>query len=170
MLFSYCKRTSNNEYTNVPYLYHMSPLQTVQGFGKIPAYCKRLNVPYVANRGLPRNLIDMETELKGQGKRYQPYCANTHEKGDIQFSMFDWLKDVPQPNKAPIPCVPSPIVQMSPTGGTLCNHSPITTRCGRSCACTPSCQCKISSLDRNMTRPHVGSIGFKVEPACNYRF
>jgi hypothetical protein len=169
MLFSYCKRTSNNEHTHVPYVYKMSPLQTIQGFNKLPAYCQGLNVPYVANRGLPRNLIERETELRGQGKIYQPYCANTTEKGDLQFSMFDYLQNMPYPHKAPIPCVPTPVVQMSPSGGSPCSHSHITTRCGRSCACSLSCQCKIQSLERNVTRPQVGGVGLRTEPVCRFK-
>lgn len=172
MLFSYCKRSSSNNYSTVPYQYKMSDLQTTNGFGKTPAYCKSLNVPYVSNRGLPRDLIDKEIEMRGQGRIYQPFCANVAEEGDIQFSMFDWLKDMPLPNKAPIPCVPTPIVQMTPSSGkgSLCNHVGITSRCGSSCACSRECQCKIGNLERNMSRPHVGSMGFRMEPVCNYRF
>lgn len=170
MLFSYCKRTSSNAYSTIPYQYKMSNLQTTEGFGKIPAYCKNLNVPYVSHRGLPRSLVDKEMELKGQGRYLQPYCANVAEEGDIQFSMLEWMKDMPVPNKAPIPCVPTPIVQMSPTGGSLCNHVGITTRCGKSCACGLGCQCKIQALNRNVTRPQIGNIGLQVEPKCSYRF
>jgi len=170
MLFSYCKRTSANTYSTVPYQYLMSPLQTTEGFGKTPAFCKNINVPYVANRGLPRNLVEKEMELKGQGRILQPFCANVAETGDIQFSTFEWLKDQPVPGKAPIPCVPTVTVQTSPSGGSLCGHSPITTRCGKTCACSPSCQCKIQQLERNMSRPHVGTLGFTTEPLCQYRF
>ena len=170
MLFSYCKRTSTNEYSTVPYQYLMSPLQTTEGFGKVPAFCRRLNVPYVSNRGTPRDLFDKEAELKGQGRIHQPICAGPGEEGTIQFSMLPWLRDFPVPNKAPIPCVPTPIVQMSPSGGSLCSHVKLTTRCGQSCACSPGCRCKIDMLTRNVTRPHVPPIGARPEYACNWRF
>jgi hypothetical protein len=171
MLFSYCKRTSNNDQSQVPYRYRMSPLQTCSGFGKNPIVCSGLNFPHIANRGLPRSLIDTETKLRGQGIKYQPFCGNAREGDNIQFSVFDWLKGAPQPNLKPIPCVPTPVVQTSPErGGFLCEHSPITTRCGRSCACGLNCQCKIPSMDRNVSRPQIGSLGFQSKPVSAFRF
>jgi len=170
MLFSYCKRSNSEEYAHVPYRYIMSPLHTARGFGKTPAVCNNLNVPYVANRGIPVQLIDKEGELRGQGRVNQPFCATSRVPGEIQFSMLDWLKDVPVPNKSPIPCVPTTSVQMSPKGGSLCSHINLKTRCGDSCACGPGCQCRIQGLERNMARPHVGPVGFNAEPACTIRF
>ncbi len=168
-MFSYCKRTTSNPYTHVPYQYHMSPLQTADGFGKTPMYCQNINVPFVHNRGVPRNLLDLESKLKGQDKSVQPFCANPCNEKDLQFSTFKWLTEQPRP-VGPIPCAPVPMIEVKSYGGSACNHVGGQTPCGNACGCSPRCQCKEVWRERNLTRPYVGQIGMTITPAEKFKF
>ena len=140
----------------------VNPLHTPNGFGKDPTMCRGVNVPYVYNRGIPKSLFDKETEIRGQGRSFQPHCANPCEKNDIQFSLFKWMQDAPVAKIGqPIPCAPTPVIQVKQYGPQPC---------GTGCGAVP-CGCQehpFGLANRNMTRPHTGQIGMQITPGCKF--
>jgi hypothetical protein len=163
MLFSYCKRTSDNSLTHVPFNYHVNPLETPQGFGKQPTMCNGLNVPHVYNRGIPKSLFDKETEIRGQGRMFQPYCSNPCENNGIEFSMFKWMKDTPVAKIGqPIPCAPIPVIEVKQYG-----QPPVYNPIFDGDLCETGCKEHPFQFSRNMTRPQqTGQIGMNVTPSC----
>jgi hypothetical protein len=161
-MFSYCKRSNyDRNFTHMPFEYHTSPMLTTKGFGE-PRVCANINVPFVHNRGIPGNLIDLETRMRGQDRGVQPYCNSYlgKEAEDIQFSTFRDI-DLPRP-KGPIPCAPVPIVQMKAYDTNMCNHVKGNDPCGHSCACSPRCQCKEVWRGMNkLGRPYIPPLSFR---------
>jgi hypothetical protein len=168
MLFSYCKRTSDNAATHVPYNYLVNPLQTPQGFAKDPAMCPGLNVPHVYNRGIPNALFDKETEIRGQGRAFQPYCANPCENNQLDFSLFKWMQDAPMAKVGqPIPCAPTPVIEVKQYGPGGCGVS----GCGVSGCGTVPCGCQehpFGLANRGMTKPQIGQIGMNITGGCKF--
>jgi hypothetical protein len=167
-MFSYCNRGLQGErFSEKPFQYQMSSLNTLRGFGKPPMFCPSLQMPYVSSRGLPRHLLDKEAKLKGQDYHTQPFCANPENEGDkLDFSPFKWLQEQPLPTRAPVPCAPTPFIEVKQYGGSACDHVGGVTPCGHSCSCSPRCQCKELWRDRNMTKPAIGVLPMHKMPGC----
>ena len=170
-MFSYCKRSGTNKNTKFPFSSHLSGLHTTGGFGKGPLLCDNIQMPFVHNRGLPRNLLDFEAKLQGKDPEVQPYCSDpsTEDADQLQFSHLDWLKGQPIP-RGPIPCAPTPMVEVKGYGGSACDHAGGVRPCGGKCGCSPRCQCKEMWRERNMTRPAIGVMGMSAVPGCKYKF
>ena len=167
-MFSYCKRSGNQNFAEVPYQYHMNPMQTTQGFGRRPLFCGNLAQPFVHNRGVPMNLLEVEAQLKGQDRSMQPNCGDQNDERTLQYSPFRWLQDTPTPTKGPVPCAPTPMIEYKTYTGSMCNHSTGLTPCGQRCGCSPRCQCKEMFRDRNVSRPYVGQLGISAVPGCKF--
>lgn len=166
MLFSYCKRGQQDSFDNVPFNYYTNTMLTPPGFGKAPVFCRNINVPFVHNRGVPKELLEFEGQLRGQDRSLQPFCSNPANEPQIEFSTLEWLHNQPIP-KGPIPCAPSPIIQVKTYGENLCAHVPGVRPCGERCGCSSVCQCKEYWREKNMTRPqHTGTLRMSTTPGC----
>jgi len=105
--------------------------------GKKNMLCQGINVGHVYNRGLPRDLVDLEGNMKGQNRNLQPFCATEGE--DIQFSVFD--RAMPRAAFGPMPTPPVSVIQTRDvTENRSCYHG--AGNCGAECPHTAVCPCK----------------------------
>ncbi len=169
-MFSYCKRGTkrDDKYTEEMFNYYVNPLKTIAGFGKNEILCNNIQMPFVYNRGLPRNLLDLEAKLKGQDSSVQPFCSNADNEDVLQFSTLGWIQDQPIP-KGPIPCAPVPMVQVK-AFSSFCQDTGLTKPCGERCDCGRNCQCgSPAEMNRNRTtKPELGLLPMTVVPACKF--
>ncbi len=166
-MFSYCKRGLNED-AHFTYDYHVNSLQTSKGFGKNPTLCNNVQMPFVHNRGLPRNLLDAEAKLKGQDSSVQPYCFNPVKEDALQFSTFGWLQGQPIP-KGPIPCGPVPMIEVKTYANEQCANPGGVKPCGENCGCSKSCQCNAGMFHRNMSsKPALGMLPMSSVAGCKF--
>lgn len=100
-MFSYCKRcTVNNE---AAYDYQM----TMNKPPKKATPCHNLGVPYVQYRGIPVDLVDLNSQIKGQDSRFQTFCKNEETECDnnIDLSEFRKFPHIPKLGACPITTV-----------------------------------------------------------------
>jgi hypothetical protein len=84
-MYTFCKR-NKSEYNNANdkiFSYGMSTLPLGDTSGIKPQLCNNLYQPYQSNRGIPSNLNDINTNLRGQDRRLN-HCNN--DSDEIQFS------------------------------------------------------------------------------------
>ena len=178
MLFTWCNRSSDNSFSQVPFEYQTSKLNTISGFGRKPALCPGVNVPYVTNRGVPKSLFNQEMQLKGQDSMFQPVCASATQEKTIQFSMMDYYNDIPV-GKAAV-CGPVPITQVQTSCGgcngpstdmraVMCAHFPVNYVCNDSCRCPPNCVCKQMQTGRNLGKLQMPTLPVVMSPNCQLR-
>jgi hypothetical protein len=172
-MFTYCKRTktTNNQAkeSQMPYAYHTSKLNTLKGFGHQAHMCESLNQPWVQNRGVPRNLLDLEAAIKGRDRSHQPWCqATENDDEDLKFSTFRPPPVLPKglPATAPVP-----LIEVRGYGGLgSCDHAARGPSCGSECRCPDRCQCKGAWRGMNVTKALVGPPGFSAIPSCKIAF
>lgn len=142
-MFSYCKRATFIDPKTMEY--NTSVENTTAG--KRNMLCQGINMGTHLNRGLPRDLIDLETAMRGQNRSLQPYCANEVE--DIQFSVFD--RAMPRAAFGPLPQAPISVIQTRDVTNTInagCYHGD--GNCGADCNHAPMCPCKSQWQTRNI--------------------
>jgi len=124
--------------------------------------CRGVNVPHVYNRGIPNALFDKETEMRGQGRQFQPQCANPCENNQVDFSVFKWMQDAPIAKIGqPIPCAPTPVIEVKQYGPPMCGGG-----CGKiPCGCGEH---PFGLANRGMTGPQIGPLGMHVTPGCKF--
>jgi hypothetical protein len=111
-MFTYCKRTTIE--SNAPFNY--LKIQDSKPKKITARYCNNLNLPYVQFRGIPTELVDISTQLKGQDSSMQTLCSN-EEAGLDEVDLSSYRR-MPFIHK---PCMgPSPRVEMTPLNN-CCN-------------------------------------------------
>ncbi len=120
-MFTYCRRdprnTTSDTFSAAVTTYHYGVNSNTQ-----PMYCPSLNVPNLANKGLPRALLDVEENLRGLDRGSQSYCVNevgmqkvnSDTKPDVTSFSFDYMRQTPT-----IPLVPPPMAPSSLLTRTL---------------------------------------------------
>lgn len=167
-MFSYCKKgkTITTKQSSAPFEYRTSQLNTLSncgGFSRDPSLCQNLYQPYVQNRGIPRDLIFLETTLQGRDKSVQPFCGNAESTdNEIQFSTFREMPIIPR--GAP------PQINVNVYGGNGCNHVGRQQLCGYNCNCPERCSCKEQWKGSNVSRPMAGQLGVTPLNDCVYKF
>ena len=153
-MFTWCKKTDNSCDDTAPYRYMM---RTEYDYFD-PTLCRGIAQPFISGRGIPSNQIDIDTLLRGQNRRAQPYCnttlPNSRENESIHDVSTTYYPPVPNPN-SPAPCydidgfLKTKYHLKQDIGG--CTHEP--GACGNECGCPPSCICKARWAGYNRVRP-----------------
>ena len=97
-MFSYCKRAGLDNTKAYDYYMSNSPSKNSS-----PMLCSSLNPSFVQNRGIPIDLISVDSKLRGQDSSEQPFCSNYDEAEGLQFTTF---RDQYLTQRAPIPTAP----------------------------------------------------------------
>lgn len=135
-MFTYCRKRREVD-PDFQLNYNTSIEKTPAG--KQTMLCNGVNVAYVHNRGLPRHLLDLEMNIRGQNKDLQPYCGGREgEEEPLQWSTFD--RAMPRAPFGPLPCPPVAVMQTRNLADSGCAHGAGT--CGVECPHTIRCECK----------------------------
>lgn len=112
MAFSFCNRNKGtyDKSNNGVYNYSINDIQTTQGFKKNPLLCPGLTQAFVQNRSFPKELIDVNTQIKGQDSHFQ-HCFE--DNTELQFSSLRPFYGLPKG--------PPLTVQVNSFGESRCN-------------------------------------------------
>ena len=89
-MFSYCNRNNNKSITNDT-IYNYSTFSNPRD----RFLCDGSYQQQMVNRGVPSDLIDINTNLRGQNSKSQNYCMNENDSS-LNFSTFRPMMFPPQ--------------------------------------------------------------------------
>jgi len=97
-MFSYCNRNNRSSSNKNIYDYNVEKYK----IERQPSFlCNGIYQQHVVNRGVPDNLIDINSQLRGQGSSYQ-HCMN-----DSREIQFESIRPMPAIPKNGSPCMAS---------------------------------------------------------------
>ena len=94
-MFSYCNRQTDQNLSDPMYKYTMNEFKQ-----RNPFICNGTFQYQKSNKGVPTSLIDINSQLRGQGSAFQDHCNGG--VNDIQFST---MRPMPSIEKSNPPCM-----------------------------------------------------------------